>query len=304
MMSHPAVETASKSITLKAGFTLIELSIVLVIIGLIVGGVLVGQDLIRAATLRAQISQIEKYNTAVNTFRAKYDALPGDMPSSQAAGFGFTVGIGCTGGQGARDGDGLLESQGSPYNQLQGEGEVGLFWTDLSTAGLIDGTFPNSGASAISCPGGSYTFTLAPGTTSISDYFPQAKIGNGNFVSVYGIGGIDWPIQGNWFAVSALTQVDNSRTTASTTIPVIDAYLIDAKIDDGLPTSGQVQAVYEGSTGATYYSPGFNTFSDTPTSCMSDNWMTNVRSYSTSAAANGGTGANCALSFQMQGAGR
>ena len=43
----------------ERGFTLIELSIVLVIIGLIVGGVLVGQDLIRAAQVRATISQIE-----------------------------------------------------------------------------------------------------------------------------------------------------------------------------------------------------------------------------------------------------
>ncbi len=47
----------------QSGFTLIELSIVLVLIGLIVGGVLVGQDLIRAAKLRAQIGQIEKFNS-------------------------------------------------------------------------------------------------------------------------------------------------------------------------------------------------------------------------------------------------
>lgn len=57
------------------GFMLIELSIALVVIGLIVGGVLVGQDLINAAAVRAQISQIEKYNTAVNTFREKYGYL-------------------------------------------------------------------------------------------------------------------------------------------------------------------------------------------------------------------------------------
>lgn len=44
----------------QSGFTLIELSIVLVIIGLIVGGVLVGRDLIKAAEVRAQVSQIEK----------------------------------------------------------------------------------------------------------------------------------------------------------------------------------------------------------------------------------------------------
>ncbi len=46
----------------------------LVIIGLIIGGVLVGQDLIRAAEVRAQISQIEKYNTGVETFYGKYGA--------------------------------------------------------------------------------------------------------------------------------------------------------------------------------------------------------------------------------------
>jgi prepilin-type N-terminal cleavage/methylation domain-containing protein len=45
-----------QSVTRRNGFTLIELSIVLVIVGLIVGGVLVGQDLIRSAAVRAQIS--------------------------------------------------------------------------------------------------------------------------------------------------------------------------------------------------------------------------------------------------------
>jgi prepilin-type N-terminal cleavage/methylation domain-containing protein len=56
----------------QQAFTLIELSVVLVIIGLIVGGVLVGQGLIRAAGVRATITQIEKYNQAVNAFRGKY----------------------------------------------------------------------------------------------------------------------------------------------------------------------------------------------------------------------------------------
>src|SRR3984885_3925644 len=75
----------------QACFTLIELSIVLVIIGLIVGGVLVGQDLIKAAEIRATVSQIEKYNTAANTFQTKYNALPGDVPAAQAASFGMVA---------------------------------------------------------------------------------------------------------------------------------------------------------------------------------------------------------------------
>jgi prepilin-type N-terminal cleavage/methylation domain-containing protein len=50
--------------TQKTGFTLIELSIVLVIIGLVVGGVLVGKDLIFAAQVRRAVSEAESFNTA------------------------------------------------------------------------------------------------------------------------------------------------------------------------------------------------------------------------------------------------
>ena len=66
----------------KAAFTLIEISIVLVIIGLIVGGVLVGRDLIRSAELQTIITDKNKYITAVNTFRTKYNELPGDMKTA------------------------------------------------------------------------------------------------------------------------------------------------------------------------------------------------------------------------------
>src|ERR1700712_2724582 len=91
------------------GFTLIELSIVLVIIGLIVGGVLVGQDLVRAAAVRAQISQIEKYNTAVNTFYGKYGYLPGDIKDPDATRFGFASRNPNGGQPGNADGNGLIQ---------------------------------------------------------------------------------------------------------------------------------------------------------------------------------------------------
>jgi prepilin-type N-terminal cleavage/methylation domain-containing protein len=69
---------------LRRGFTLIELSIVLVVLGLIVGGVLVGQSLVNSARGRAQITQIEQFNTAANAFWAKYGYLPGDIPNPVA----------------------------------------------------------------------------------------------------------------------------------------------------------------------------------------------------------------------------
>ena len=92
----------------EKGFTLIELSIVLVIIGLIVGGVLVGQDLIKASEIRATVAQVEKYNSAVNTFRTKYNGMPGDLPQTTAGAFGlFALTYATTLGFG--DGNGLIE---------------------------------------------------------------------------------------------------------------------------------------------------------------------------------------------------
>src|SRR5579872_6907625 len=71
----------------ESGFTLVELSIVLVIIGLIISSVLVGQDLIRSAELRATVTQLEGYNAAVGTFRGKYNGLPGDVAGAVNYGF-------------------------------------------------------------------------------------------------------------------------------------------------------------------------------------------------------------------------
>ena len=66
----------------KTGFTLIELSIVLVIVGLIVGGVMVGRDLIEAGKIRSQITQISDIETQINTFKLKYNCLPGDCANA------------------------------------------------------------------------------------------------------------------------------------------------------------------------------------------------------------------------------
>jgi prepilin-type N-terminal cleavage/methylation domain-containing protein len=63
----------------QQGFTLVELAIVLVILGLLVGGVITGQNLIRAAELRSVTVEFAQYQSAVLQFRDRYRALPGDM---------------------------------------------------------------------------------------------------------------------------------------------------------------------------------------------------------------------------------
>lgn len=64
---------------MKKGFTLVELAIVLVVIGLLMGMAFKGKSLVDAARTKADIRKIEKMSTAINTYFAKYDTLPGKM---------------------------------------------------------------------------------------------------------------------------------------------------------------------------------------------------------------------------------
>jgi prepilin-type N-terminal cleavage/methylation domain-containing protein len=294
----------------RSGFTLIELSIVLVIIGLIVGGVLVGQDLIRAAYVRAQISQIEKFNTAVNTFYGKYQALPGDMNATTAQAYGFAA---RGAGQGQGDGNGIIEG-GTGWiapGLSEGTGETTMFWSDLSYANgmninLINQSFNSAQETGVN-------ITTISGT-QVGLYLPTATTGNGNYVYVWSSGGK------NYWGLSAINSLgpDYQNVVSSSNIPVRTAYAIDSKIDDGLPITGQVVALYLNSAicfanvGAAYcaWEPplgvgtalpyNFNTTGSVFT-CMDNagNWTVNPVVYSMSI--NNGAGGNCALSFKMQG---
>lgn len=72
------------------GFTLVELSIVIVIIGLIVAGVVGGQTLVTQAKFRAIVNDFNKYNVAVNAFMLEYNEKPGDMANATSFWPGLT----------------------------------------------------------------------------------------------------------------------------------------------------------------------------------------------------------------------
>lgn len=303
----------------KFGFTLIEMSITLVVIGLIVGGILTGLDLMNAAAIRAQISQIDKYNTAVRTFQLKYGYLPGDIPNPYASNFGFQS-RGTLSGEG--DGDGVLASNCSgalAYIRTGCAGELGVFWEDLSTAGLIDahiigqdmvaGNYPSTTNNVI----GTISLGASPG---VKDWLPAAKIGGNNFVYVYSLAG-----GGNYFAVSSVTSITwDIQSSALPGITVQQAYSIDSKIDDGLPASGSVNICYINATilsGNAFYASGGtadSTWSYTPAlqyctpfthampyaanTCF-DNGNTTGATLKYSLAQNAGA-QNCALSFGIK----
>ncbi|HEU5047203.1 MAG TPA: prepilin-type N-terminal cleavage/methylation domain-containing protein [Rickettsiales bacterium] len=279
----------------NSGFTLIEVSIVLVIIGLIVGGILAGQDLINTAAIRAQISQIEKYNTAVHAFQNKYGGLPGDLSNTLANQFGFVT-TSCNASLGQRDGNGIIDGywSGGPVYTTE-QGEAVLFWSDLNMAGLIGDVSPNNSAGifTVQCGAPSTALSLTAGTYYIGNFLPVAKIGNGNFVYVYDSNTVDNGIDNNnWFGISAVTSVPtNGSMLTNPGMSVTQAYRIDQKTDDGFPLKGNVRTGYL--TGEwVQHSP--DAASDSTTTCY--NWTTNTYSISI----NQGTGINCALSMRLQ----
>jgi prepilin-type N-terminal cleavage/methylation domain-containing protein len=312
---------------MNRGFTLIELSIVLVIIGLVVGGVLVGQDLIRAAAMRATISQIEKYNTAVNTFYGKYGALPGDLNATVAGTFGFA-----TRGQyaGEGDGNGLIEgiSSNEPYSNsglLSDSGERIMFWSDLTYANgqnlnLIEGSFSSANIT-------SGDMEIGITGTNLDLYLPEAKMGNGNYLYVFS-GGWQEEYNGNpisdgknYFSLAQVSAMVEGEPLGRAGMTVAEAYSIDAKMDDGLPQTGRVTA-YSGDCGWAgvggkdcaaeegAYDPGPPvggpvtagdgvTTAPSATTCY-DNGGSPGATEQYSLSYNNGTSMNCALSFAFQ----
>jgi|SRR5665213_357587 len=280
------------------GFTLIELSIVLVIIGLIIGGVLVGRDLIDAARIRQQISQIEQYNTAVHTFQSKYNCLPGDC--ANAADFGFPA-RGQYAGEG--DGNGVLEgvwsnNPGDNAGFWEGAGETVLFWEDLSQASLIESSFTTGNA-----------HDTAPARinitgTGLDAYYPHGKLST-TYVFVYSGSAANSADGINYYGLTAISYVSaNGNMAPNMGISVSQAYSIDTKIDDGMPYSGNVTttipiwggALFVGNDGGPLTEP----ISPSATTCVDNGGSNSGLPQRYSMSVNNGSGLNCALSFKFQ----
>jgi len=121
----------------QSGFTLIEIAIVLVIIGLLLGGVLKGQELITAARVRNLISTQDGVKAAYFGFLDRYRALPGDYGQAIANIPGCT---GCTNGN----------NNGQIRTQAAGDAvdEQNNVWEHLSKSGFITGSYVFSAGAA------------------------------------------------------------------------------------------------------------------------------------------------------------
>lgn len=223
------------------GFTLIELSIVLIVIGLVVGGVLVGRTLIYAAEIRSQIKQFQDYQIAFVTFQGKYGCIPGDCNNATTF-FGTTDSLGNTINNG--DGNGAVDTENRGCFDTNDPSSVSWFsshemngaFQHLAISRMLDFQPFNLGDHTKAMPkvkidqtsyfflGASYNFTCNGDTRNpIMDNY---QTGQNSF----------------WFVVCSGDTSDEMNYYDDTCgiFRASDLENIDKKIDDGKPLSGKL----------------------------------------------------------------
>lgn len=213
----------------QSAFSLVELSIVLVILGLLTGGILGGQSLIRAAELRSVTADAGRYTAAVMSFRDKYFAMPGDMANATAF---WGTAASCPNGASSTvtcngDGDGTIDydnSVDSPYEGYRA-------WQHLANAGLVEGNYT----------GEFNTSLYTPGVNA-----PRSRLANGVWglwwVQTRAMTGWGPPSGGTLLAIGSISGSATGRWHNALFKPE-EAWNIDAKVDDGRPFTGAVNSM-------------------------------------------------------------
>ncbi|MDP1736000.1 MAG: type II secretion system protein [Caulobacter sp.] len=240
---------------MKNGFSLVELSIVLVILGLLTGGILAGKSLIRASELRSVSTDVQRYITATQAFRDKYFYIPGDLPNAtsfwgtlggnSSDNYSYTCGLApttisqpltCNG-----DGDGstlyIVGTTGYVYERFR-------FWQHLANSGLIEGQY--AGCNSTVCG-------LAVSGLTAGINVPAAKMGNSAFFHAAQYNGTGaTSCCGGFAGTTSIFALDTGKNmllltrtaspAAPDTLPLRpeEAWNIDLKMDDGLPGTGKV----------------------------------------------------------------
>ena len=205
----------------KSAFSLIELSIVLIIIGLLIAGVTGGASLIKSSELRSVMGEARGYAVVVNAFYTQYNALPGD--------YGTVLGTADYFG----DNDGTIEYAKGVTNIYDSEANVA--WSQLASVGA-----------APAVPTLKLIKGAVPGTLIPLTNFPASKVKSAgwqfDYISTQNVVVLTGTI------AEAAVAGNTLNTLASGVITPADALSIDAKIDDGIANTGKVKG---GLTGAT-----------------------------------------------------
>ncbi len=229
------------------GFSLVELSIVLVILGLLTGGILAGRSLIRASELRAVGTEHSRWITATRAFQDKYLGLPGDLTNATA--FWGKDATNCNSHTGTAAANGVCNGNGNTTLNAPtasgGWGEEYQFWRQLSFAGLIEGSY--SGLS------GSAGLT----DTEVGMNAPASKLGKAGW-STGAL--LNYPGDSGTFAYNYrnFLMFGNPSTTNRTFVSALrpeEAWNLDSKVDDGMPGRGKLMMLnWPSCTNAANYS--------------------------------------------------
>ena len=203
------------------GFSLVELAIVLVILGLLIGGILAGRSLIRASELRAVSSDISRYTASLYAFRDKYFALPGDFTLAKSV---WSSCLDQTNNPCNGDGSGRIDYDVNCSLTSTRNLETFRAWQHLAYAGLVEGSYDT--ALHRSCFGASAT--AVPGSN-----IPQLRIQNTGIMLLYSS-----TYQRHIYNIGA---VYSNALHASFLTPA-DAWNLDTKLDDGIANSGRFRA--------------------------------------------------------------
>ena len=221
----------------QRGFTLIEMSIVLVIIGLIIGGILKGQELIESARIKNVINQIDIIRTASVAFQDRFNSLPGDYNQAIVSGAP-------TGNQ-----DGIISSLttygADVATATKATGEEQYFFDQLIAANLL-------GGGAMLKSGGTTPTNFAGGTLPSpfpSSAYPQSGVSMTYSSHPGDATNADARVT-NWLVMSKWSNTLVQTATTAVVSPQ-RAYQLDAKYDDGAPLGGNIRSSSTGWVGCT-----------------------------------------------------
>ena len=221
----------------KSGFTLLELAVVLVVVGLIVGGIFTSKGMIRSSQIQSALSDADAYKKNVMTFKDKYKYLPGDMPTATSFWGSLGAGCPCSSATSAQ----TLTCNGNGDGHIDNNYESTFAWQQLANANLITGGYSGEsdhGVNVAVIGGNVPASKIAKGGFSIFYQPPLSATTGVLFAGTYGhiimFGAL--PANGYSSAIGATT----ASVTSGPIISPTEAYAIDSKIDDGLPATGSI----------------------------------------------------------------
>lgn len=206
------------------GFTLLEMSVVIAVIGLIIGGISVASSIKFNASLQGVIADQTMIIAAVASYKEKYKALPGDHSKAESI-------FGSSATDNGND-DGII-------NKPDTNNDSWLFWQHLALAKLWKGSYTgDNGADATNTAWDAVIGTNVPKS-------PFLGVGYSVYYAAPGENNLGASPQTYFLVVGRDSFGGDNHTTFGGWITPLDAKGVDNKADDGLAKSGDIRTEVE-----------------------------------------------------------